>query len=418
MTSTPAVVISMRNGSHSFLDAFSWRGLMRISSAFPWSVRRRLAWWRLVFAVLPLAAACQGDHLTPPPPIDPAILYWDLSLNHEAVTLSTTAPYDTLTLIATPRNAAGEPLLGLPTPVFRSTDPARVVVTHEGVLIAAQVTSQPIAVIATITTDNLKHEDTVRVRVVADPAPPVVSTFSIQPVPPDSAKSPETFFFYYYLLNRLVRVADAGGAPLATTTVDFDPSDLAPVPVSIPDVLVSFQSSDTNIAKIERRSAGNGLEIFALVGYRRGAVKIYATTTLFGVKKVDTLDFRIGYPVVQFVDQYLDTLATGAIVPVLTDSVITVGTGGLVAWYLPHTDLTFADPTNVAACKNAESYYGYAGLYYLASCTDTDIGNIPNPNPNGYQGRVFAAPGSYSYQSRIGDTGASVSGRVEVIDER
>ena len=51
------------------------------------------AWRGIVVAVLlPFGMGCQGDHLTPPPPIDPAVLYWNLELSHHAVTLSTTAP--------------------------------------------------------------------------------------------------------------------------------------------------------------------------------------------------------------------------------------------------------------------------------------------------------------------------------------
>src|SRR5437867_1016649 len=95
----------------------------------------RLRWRHLVWLMgLPLALGCQGEHLKPEPPAEPGELYWMLELNTHAVTMSTTAPYDTLSLTATPRNYQGAPLAGLPVPQYTSSDPTRVTVSPEGVL--------------------------------------------------------------------------------------------------------------------------------------------------------------------------------------------------------------------------------------------------------------------------------------------
>src|SRR5690349_7813960 len=79
--------------------------------------------------ILPLALACESSSFKPEPIIDSPELYWDLELNHYAVTLSTTTPYNTLQLVATPRNYRGDPLTGLPAPQYVSGNLEKVDVT-------------------------------------------------------------------------------------------------------------------------------------------------------------------------------------------------------------------------------------------------------------------------------------------------
>src|SRR5262249_49496601 len=73
--------------------------------------RRRL----LLFCTLSmLLASCASDQTTTPKPtlLTAENGYWQIALNHQAFTLSTVAPYDTIRIIATPRNATGTPLTG------------------------------------------------------------------------------------------------------------------------------------------------------------------------------------------------------------------------------------------------------------------------------------------------------------------
>lgn len=391
-----------------------WPGAMRV---------RRLA----ALVAFLFATACRGDHLTPPPLIDSAVLYWSLDLNHHAVTLSTTAPYDTLPLAATPRNQASKALAGLPSPLYRSADPERVVVTANGTLVAAQLTNQPVAVIATLTTDNLQHVDTVLVRVVDAPAPSVLDTLSIRPIPPDSAKHAvdKTGFGlgFNYLLNRLVHAADTGGVPIAAVSVGFDPlPGLAAslgferLPVPVADLLVSFRSSDTTIAEI-RNYSDNGVQIYTLNGLRLGTVKLYASATVFGVMKADTITFRIGLPVLASVRTGPDGIDRPTVI---------VGAGALVSWqhFGVAADITFSDPTNVAAAVTAVSFLPAVDAevcaYMAAPCTVA--GNIPTfsffTNNFQHQGRVFPVPGTYEYRSTLESTGESFRGSVVVVDER
>jgi len=78
---------------------------------------------------------------------DPAQLFMALTLDHPAVNLSTDATvpsYNTLQLTATPRNALGRPLTGLPAPTFhldKATDSTKVTVTPTGLVTAKSATT-------------------------------------------------------------------------------------------------------------------------------------------------------------------------------------------------------------------------------------------------------------------------------------
>lgn len=397
------------------------------------SIGPRIARWCLAL-VLPLAIACQSDRLQPPP-AQPEDLYWALEIDQGAVTLATTPPYNTLTLKVTPRNSRGEPLSGLPAPTFTSTDPDRVLVTAEGMLVAVASTgSELVKVIATLVTDNLKHADTALVRVV-DGAPPwVLGTFSIHPIPPDSAKTavnddPLGFGFGSYSLNARVRATDVAAAPIT-------------------DLLVSFRSSDVRSASIGSHAIPGEAWLKA---NRTGAITLYANTTAFGITKADTLPFRIGWPLIQFVA--IAPVAPGSSVNRFVESATKIGTGGLVVFgtggittgfnfTTTATDVTFTDPVNVAPLNtftaiSAPSGDGYPLNGGLTSdilgtlCSFVDFlsgagscamgGNIEvpasNPDFSGFNAlstaRVFSAPGIYEYHSTIHQT----SGRVIVVDE-
>ena len=94
------------------------------------------------------AAGCSGDPpVTPPPAQDPTTLYWQLTLNEHAVTLSTVAPYDTVRIVATPRTISGTPISDLGRPTYTSLDLDRAFVDSTGLVHAIgagdQSTVQP-----------------------------------------------------------------------------------------------------------------------------------------------------------------------------------------------------------------------------------------------------------------------------------
>jgi hypothetical protein len=155
----------------------------------------------LVFAAA-LGASCAPDSVAPTPAPDPSHLYWALTLDHQAVTLSTQPPYDTLRLTATPRTSSGAVLSDAPAPTFISTDIVRLQVDSTGLLHAHQVGTD-IVVLVTDTVDDIVHSGMVLVNVTDTAPPPVLAALSIHPIPPDSAK-----------------VALQGGKTLAALTTD------------------------------------------------------------------------------------------------------------------------------------------------------------------------------------------------------
>ena len=369
---------------------------MRSHRKFVWSSRllgcARRCLGPVTTALLMVVVACGEDvAVAPPPAADVAQRYWTLNYNHHAVTLSIVAPYDTLQLTATPRNANGEPLSGLPAPVFTTTDRDRVQVGVDGVLHAIK-TGNRVAVVAALSAGNVTHTDTVYVTVTNKATPPVLAGLSIHPVSPDSAK-----------------VAMYGSATLRARAWDPDS-------VAINGLAVAYASSDPTVATIDRTRG-------TVTPVRPGHVTFVAVATAYGITKADTLPYMIGLPLeVTFtIDAQQD--AQGHIVNGFVPSQLSVGTGGTVIWqnqnHVP-TDVTFDDPTDVV---RADLYCTYFGAKYPFFCDDGNIaafGVPPDPNDpmgnifNNGRARSFPVPGTYRFHSTLFGT----TGTIVVVDER
>src|SRR6188472_1020921 len=135
-------------------------------------------------------AGCSGLEPVPTyePVTDPAQLYMRLVLSHRAINLSTVAPANTLQLTATPLDASGQPMAGLPVPSFRSSDTTSVWVTPEGLLQARGPATGVTVIADLVAPGNIRHADTAMVNVNAttDP-PPVLASLVLDPVQGDSA---------------------------------------------------------------------------------------------------------------------------------------------------------------------------------------------------------------------------------------
>lgn len=419
---------------------------MPIPIPLPTRVRPK-RWSLLALFGLSLALACGSDHLTPPGLTDPAVLFWDLRLTQRAVTLSTTPPYDTLTLTVIPRNYAGDALTEAPLPRYTTSDDSRVVVTPEGVLVAVSPTpfDRAVTVVATLTIGGVTHRDSVFVKVVANPTPPVLASLSIQPVPPDTAKRS-----YLPLLGIPALQTDASGSSLLPPV---RATDMAGQPLS--DFLVAYSVSDTTVVGLftpyypyfNDYVADGRQAVFE--GLRTGQVTFYASATVFGVTKVDTLPYRIGWPVARdiwlspdpsrgpgnffrnFYDISNDFFGDSG-----KPSEITMGAGGVVGWYTSNrpldapptpfeTDIVFDDPTNVhgidvSAQILKPSFYpgvcsppGRFRMVLIDGCSTG--GNFVLPADSIVAAyRAFPVPGIYEY--RNAQNGAR--GRIIVLDER
>lgn len=391
----------------------------------------RLSCLALMLA-LSFALACGGDHLNPTPLAKPEELFWNLELNVHAVTLTTPANplYDTLTLAATARNYAGDVLAEVSAPQYTTSDESKVLVTSEGTLVAVAPTppGQSVIVITTLTVDGVTHQDRVFVKVVANTAPPVLASLSIHPVPPDSAKrslyDQSTVDAVYKidfagLLLPPARATDADGQPMTDLVVAFSVSD-----PSIASFATSFNYDDP---------VGQGFQI-PFIANRIGEVTFYASATAFGVTKVDTLPYQIGWPLGQvMVVNSLANLGPGNFFTTSNGrqiTEITIGAGGFVGWRTTNnffgtptpleTDIVFDEPTNVRPLDTASQlmnpdYYpdmcNGPGLFGTVDGCSTGGNFVLPANEKAAAYRVFPVPGVYEYQNALN----GARGRVVVM---
>jgi plastocyanin len=330
-----------------------------------------------------IVAGCSGDPaITPPPDSDPTTLYWQLTLNVHAVTLSTVSPYDTVRILATPRTISGSPIADLPAPTYTSLDLDRAQVDSSG-LVHVIGSGDQVQVVASLEVNNILHADTLVLNVTNEAAPPPIASLTIHPNAGDSAK-----VAVRSTVTLRPRAADASGTP-------------------IPDVAVYFTTSDPTVATIDR---SNGF----LVPVRSGQVTVYVTTTTYGVTKSDTLPYTIGHPILMQIEIVPQQLASGQIVSAFSPAYVELGPGARVLFLntgAPATDVTFDDPTNVA---QDDLYCSLIPIFCGA-------GNIApwDPDPNAAKGvwvprvRLFPVPGTYAFHSTIFGT----SGTIVVVDE-
>lgn len=342
-------------------------------------------------------AGCGGlEPVDPYQPItDPARLYQRLTLDHRAVNLALAEPYDTLQLTATPRNAAGAPMDGLPAPTFRSADTTLVWVSPEGLLQARQP-ALGVAVIAELAIEgNLRHADTAYVNVAAT-APPTPDSLTIDPVPPDSA------VWGMLPLNALAgRVLFAIGPQIAFDPV-LAPRVLDPSGTPIPDLIFEYESLDPSTVRVERW--------FGTVAVLRpGQAAIVVRSTVNGVALADTVIFKTTLPVINGFQIQGAPGERSAFSP----TEVTIRRNGYVFWTnlsWDSVEVTFDDPTHVLEIPQLCATLG--GDF----CLGGDIGRIEGSTNDfllNTRGRRFPVPGTYIFRStRTGNTG-----RVIVLDD-
>lgn len=279
-----------------------------------------------VMLIASVVLGCGTDATLPTPAPDAAHLYWSLTLDQHAVTLSTTSPFDTERVTATPRDATGAPLTGVGAATYKSLDLARVQVTPDGLLHGIDA-GDGVAVVATLTAGDVTHTDTVMVNVrdVADP--PMLTTFSIHPVPPDSAVWPMTALGTEWLTP----IYGAGPKALPLRALDANGQ-------SISDLPVDFRSSDSTIASVERQTG-------VFTAHRPGRVTFFASTTWYGVATEDSVSYQITLPLVQSI-----ALVQGYGGTRFSPSGAKIVVGGYVSFIAPwpSADVVFDAPGNIA----------------------------------------------------------------------
>jgi plastocyanin len=334
---------------------------------------------RLVpFALLMLA--CESGSVAPTPITDPSKLYAQLTLDQHAITLSTTPPYDTITVVATPRNALGQLLTGLPTPFYQSTAVQQVWVSPDGVLHGIAGAYQ-VMVTATLTLDNHTLADTMLVDVVDGPPPQFLASFTAHTVPPES-----TNVAVGSVVNLAVQALDSTGTPLDFPTVYFG-------------------TSDPSRATIDRTFGD-------ITGVRPGPVTFYTTMTYFGVRAADSVTYNVSPPLSGTV-QILADSTQGTPVNRFFPSEIKIAVGGQIAWSNTTgvlTDVTFDDPSTLLSSPF------FCTVFQICDTGNVDPFGPPASDPvffHHFRFRIFPVAGTYEYHSTIHGT----TGRVIVSNQ-
>jgi plastocyanin len=365
----------------------------------------------LCCAAVSLAMAGCGD--TSPDPYEPVTgsdateSYWGLTLDHEAVTLSTVAPYDTIRLTATPRDRRGAALEGLGAATFRSPDP-RVEVTADG-LVRAHEVAEDIRVVAELAAGNRRYSDTVVVNATNVTVPPVLTTLSIDVAPGDSALWP--------LGGDGSNMYLAGDGSFGLSLPPFKALTVSSLDASgapIPGLAISIRSSDPKIGHVESIPGLGAILFYQNVG----RFDVIASATAYGVQLADTLPFTLTLPVYGVTWIKPATTRPGAPPQIqFSPSEVTIRAGGAVVW--PNisgqpVDIVFDDPTNVLERDAAIS----CGFGDVGGAGNIDaFGEAQDPGmPVGAvncRSRRFPVAGVYPYHSPT----LGVAGRVVVTNE-
>ncbi|MHB1223660.1 MAG: hypothetical protein ACYC2G_06375 [Gemmatimonadaceae bacterium] len=288
----------------------------------PTHIRARVPALLAALAAL-TAAGCGSDPAGVQPVSHPATLFWSLTADHHAVTLSLEAPHATIELAATPRTHAGQAIAGLAAPTFRALNPAVVNVSAGG-LVTARSTGRT-SVVASLTASGVTHHDTVAVTVtrMAPGSPP--ATF-------EAVAPPVTTVGLYNMVF------------MSSMTSQLTSTDGTPVM----GAAVVYTSLDPTMLKVDRLT---GL----MDPLRAGHARVAATATAYGVALHDTVEVAVQPAVLQMVETPITRTANGQAARIFSPGSVTVVEGGSVA-FLNGTvidnpaepmDVTVDDPSGV-----------------------------------------------------------------------
>lgn len=315
---------------------------------------------------------------------DMSAVPWEAVLNHHAATLSTFSPWDTMQLSMTALTSSGDTVYSDSAIVsYESLDSNMVSVTPDG-KVQAKVVNSGTSILASMTIGEVTYKDTIIVRVEANASPRTLSTLSIQPLPPDSAKTSVSTAIF--TLQRFLKITATDDLPMT-------------------GLLVHYKSLNP-IANNVNRSTGMFGPLAVLKSV--GPVTFVASTYAFGVAKADTLYFQMGYPI--NINTYFQIRAS-------VDSIgketylsggTTIGVGGVVI-FRNNTDrnvyLEFEDTTDIeiaVAVVPNESINRVLGHGQDATLDGTYSAR-----------RRFTKPGTYRFR----DQASGVSSVIEVIKE-
>ena len=330
----------------------------------------------VALACVAAALGCTSDYVSVAEPSAGSDVFAAAVLNHHAIALATTAPWNTIQLTVTPINPQGEAIAGLPSPTFSLSDTGSVTITPDG-LLTGVVPATGVMVIATLRAGNVMHMDTAYVTITDTPVPPVLTTFALDVPPGDSTKTAVVDMFGAPGVKQVVPAAtDAGGVP-------------------IDGLPVFYTTSDHTVATVDPVTG-------VVTAIRTGTVKIRAVTTAYGVTMHDSLELTITPPLLAIVSAVSRT-PVNSTTPVLAfdPGTLTVGVGASVFFINSSVDqaidVVFDDPTSAA-----ESPVFPTGSGNIVPFTaDPVFGPMA-------AARAFFVPGTYHYHSTLYDTQGTI----------
>jgi hypothetical protein len=367
-------------------------------------------------------SGCGSDTTGPAASAGP--LYWQLQLNHHAVTLATVAPYDTIHLTATPLDPTGASIPTTANPVYTvlNQDTSLTIdstgfvqvhwtgETHQNVVVVARLRVGG-AVGATLT-------DTVMFNIVhLTGSAPQFDTLLFQPIAGDSARR---------------AVVDRAGN-VGSQTFDA-PAVQTPDGSAIADALVHYRSSDPLVASFASTTTTGTPMVNAI---SPGVVLLTAEATVFGKRRVDSLRYTVGYPlqVLCFYGLGQFRVVRGKPIPDSTNTLslgtITVGQGGAVMWGNgvavttdDSLDVQFDDTTGIEGLPALTTFKGRVLNINIPPGLGGNIPAFPAAPVGNYiiyktvlydsttsKARLFTQPGTYHWVSRHQE----IAGIVRVV---
>ncbi len=331
-----------------------------------------------------MLTACKPD-VVGPPSQDMDALLWSLKLNHHAVVLSLAAPYDTVQLIAIPRNVSDVELESPSTVTYTTTD-TTIRLNANGFVRASSVTpSAGARVVVKVNSGQVTLIDTAFIHVKsATPPPSVPRTFFVARTDADSLKDAGSSY-----IPNPVDTLGSGWPQLKYSTPTF----IGRVVTMDGDTIalpVYYSSSDNTVSTINRSTG-----VATLV--RPGVVTFYATSYVYGTLVQDSVQFTVGLPL------YTSFYVSDA-VSYSTYSA-KLGVGAVIDWQNAWSDSL---PMDVIF----ENPAGVAGILYGDVVSAS--GNIIGLGLNKRTKRSFPTPGTYRYHI---STHPQMTGTIVIVRE-
>lgn len=322
--------------------------------------------------------------------LPPDKFFAEFSLEHKAINLSTTTPYDTITLrtirlMGDDRDVPGDVTYSVSSPSISISN---------GVLKAESAVDRAVVRVK-LTHGKITRTDSAYVSVSAT-TPEHLRDFGLRLPVGDSAKI-------------------SSGEPMKTISLIRESES----GTNMPNLIVHMVSSDSSIARITQ--SDNSLNITPV---RPGRVVLYGSTFAFGTAWRDSLVFTVGWPIrfnIPISEKVLDGLGTTALDFAYKD--VTIGVGGCILWtnesLKTDIDVQFDSPSDVfppsvgSTCQQLVPDPSIGGNIAPWRGIPFDPNNALASFQSIFRARTFSTPGVFRYQSTINGK----KGIVRVCDE-